>query len=190
MIYGYARVSSDDQDTTIQRRELEKYGCQTIFEENKSGATAGRWDRPQLHKALESLWEGDTFVVWKLDRLSRSLSDLLHILTRIEQAGATFESVTERIETKSPSGRLMMQMLGCFAEFERAMIKERTKIGIARARAEGRVGNAKNKLSAAQQAEALAMLRAGRSQTEIAEIFEIHKSTVCRLAKEGRVLAR
>jgi DNA invertase Pin-like site-specific DNA recombinase len=190
MIIGYARVSSDEQDTAIQVEALEKYGCQKIYEENKSGGTAARWDRPKLHEALESLWEGDTFVVWKLDRLSRSLSDLLHLLSQIEKAGATFESLTERIETKSPSGRLMMQMLGCFAEFERSMIRERTKLGIARARAEGRWGNAKCKLSPAQQKEAREMLKSGRSQVEVAALFNVHRSTICRLASETRVLAR
>ena len=129
-----------------------------------------------MHEALKSLREGDTFVVWKLDRLSRSLSDLLHILTQIKNAGAAFESVTERIETKSPVGKLMIQMLGCFAEFERSMIRERTKIGIARARAEGRWGNAKFKLSPAQKKEAIKMVRSGeKSQTEVAGLFEVHR---------------
>ena len=188
MEIGYARVSTDDQDTAAQVSALEAYGCTTIYKENKSGGKAGRWDRPELHKALDSLNRGDTFVVWKLDRLSRSLSDLLHLLSQIKDSGATFESLTEHIETRSAAGELMMNMLACFAQFERQMIKERTKLGIARARAEGRWGNAKFALSPIQQKEALRMVHEGRSQSEVAKLFGIHRSTLWRLLSERRVL--
>jgi DNA invertase Pin-like site-specific DNA recombinase len=102
-------------------------------------ASGGRWDRPELHRLLDHLREGDTIAVWKLDRLSRSLKDVLHIMERIADAGAGFRSITENIDTTTPAGRMMMQMVGAFAEFERAMIRERTSAGLAVARAAGRI---------------------------------------------------
>ena len=108
-----------------------------IFEEKASG---GRWDRPQLHRMLDHLRPGDVLVVWKLDRLSRSLKDLLHIIDKIDKMGAAFRSLTEAIDTSTSAGRMMMQMIGSFAEFERAMIRERTRAGLERARGEGRIG--------------------------------------------------
>ena len=127
MLVGYARVSkADDQDTAAQVKALRKAGCKRIFEEKVSG---GRWDRPQLHKALEQLQEGDVLVVWKLDRLSRSLKDLLHIMERVRDAGAGFRSITEAVDTTTAAGRMVMQVLGSFAEFERSMVRERTRAG-------------------------------------------------------------
>ena len=110
-----------------------------MFEEAASG---GRWDRPVLKNMLRQLRDGDGVVVWKLDRLSRSLKDLLPIMERIEAAGAGLRSLTERIDTTTPAGRMMMPMVGRFAAFERAMIRERTSAGLAQARAEGRGGAA------------------------------------------------
>src|SRR6202043_3208410 len=103
MLIGYARVSKiDQQDTRAQVKALKEVGCKRIFEEKASG---GRWDRPQLHKALEQLREGDVLVVWKLDRLSRSLKDLLHIMERVRDAGAGFRSITEVVDTTTSAGR-------------------------------------------------------------------------------------
>ena len=144
VLLGYARVSKgDEQNNLLQARALRAAGCRRLFEEVASG---GRWDRPELHRMLDHLREGDTVVVWKLDRLSRSLKDVLHIMERIARAGAGFQSITENIDTTTPAGRMMMQMIGSFAEFERAMIRERTSAGIAAARAEGRVGGRRKKL--------------------------------------------
>jgi DNA invertase Pin-like site-specific DNA recombinase len=124
MLLGYARISkSDDQDAAPQIRALKKAGCKKVFEEAASG---GRWDRPELHCLLDQMRAGDALVVWKLDRLSRSLKDLLVILERIDAMGCKFRSLTESIDTSGPAGRMMMQMLGSFAEFEREMIRERT----------------------------------------------------------------
>src|SRR5260370_11224017 len=141
MRIGYGRVSTSEQDTAAQVSALNGSGCEIIFTENKSGGKAGRWDRPELHKALDSLGPGDTFVVWKLDRLSRSLSDLMHLLAQIKNAGATFESLTEHIETKSAAGEIMMNMLACFAQLERQMIDERPRVGTVRDTADIRCGN-------------------------------------------------
>src|ERR1700675_4887191 len=127
MLIGYARVSTNDQETAAQVAALKAAGCERTYREKASG---GRWDRPELHRLLDQLREGDTLVVWKLDRLSRSLKDLLHILEKIDAAGATFRSLTEAIDTSGAAGRMMMQMLGCFAEYERAMVRERTRAGL------------------------------------------------------------
>ena len=131
----------DPQNNALQTKTLKVAGCRRLFEEAASG---GRWDRPELHRMLDQLRDGDTVVVWKLDRLSRSPKDVLHTMERIADAGAGFRSVTENIDTTTPAGRMMMQMVGSFAEFERAMIRERTSAGLAVARAEGRVGGRRN----------------------------------------------
>ena len=129
LLLGYARVSkADDQDNAAQVKALRQAGYKRVFEEKASG---GRWDRPQLHKALEQLREGDVLVVWKLDRLSRSLKDLLHIMEQVAAAGAGFQSITEAVDTTTSAGRMLMQMLGSFAEFERSMVRERTRAGLA-----------------------------------------------------------
>jgi DNA invertase Pin-like site-specific DNA recombinase len=185
MHIGYARVSTDDQHTENQIEQLKKAGCERIYKENASG---GRWDRPELHKALEHLRRGDVLVCWKLDRLSRSLSDLLRILLKVDEAGAKFKSLTEEIDTTTPMGRMVMQVVGSFAEFERSIIKERTKLGLARARANGRIGGGRYKLSPTQQAEAIKMIRLGaKSQAEIAELFNVDRSTISRMMTEVRL---
>jgi DNA invertase Pin-like site-specific DNA recombinase len=114
MLLGYARVSKgDEQSNKMQAKALRAVGCRRIFEEAASG---GRWDRPELHRVLDQLREDDVVVVWKLDRLSRSLKDVLHIMERIGDAGAGFRSITEAIDTTTPAGRMMMQMVGAFAD--------------------------------------------------------------------------
>jgi DNA invertase Pin-like site-specific DNA recombinase len=184
MHIGYARVSTDDQHTENQIEQLEKAGCERVYRENASG---GRWDRPELQDCLKHIRKGDTLVVWKLDRLTRSLSDLLRILAKVDEAGAGFRSLTESIDTTQPAGRLMMNMLGSFNQFEREIIKERTKLGLQRARANGRIGGGRYKLSASQQAEAIKMIRIGeKSQAEIAELFNVDRSTISRMMKEVR----
>src|ERR1700730_7927533 len=137
MLIGYARISKSEQDTKAQVTALQSAGCELVFREKASGR---RWDRPELHKLLGQLRKGDVLVVWKLDRLSRSLRDVLTIMDRVQEKKAGFRSLTEAMDTTTPAGRMMMQMVASFAEFERAMLKERTKIGLAPAPAEGRVG--------------------------------------------------
>jgi DNA invertase Pin-like site-specific DNA recombinase len=183
---GYARVSTEQQDPNGQVRELEK-GCDEVRKEYASG---GRWDRPVLQHILRFIQPGDVLVVWKLDRLSRSLADLLRILKHLEDAGAGFKSLTESIDTTTPAGRMMMQIVGAFAEFERAMLRERTNLGLARAKAEGRVGGNRAKLTSKQREAALQMLEEGKSQSEVAEIFGVHRSNICRLAQERRLISK
>jgi DNA invertase Pin-like site-specific DNA recombinase len=178
MLLGYARVSTDDQDTAAQIAALEAAGCERIFKEKASG---GRWDRPQLQKLLEQLRPGDVLVVWKLDRLSRSLKDLLHLMERVDDAGAGFRSVTEAIDTTTPAGRMMMQMVGAFAEFEREMIRERTRAGLDTARQRGRIGGRPRSLDPEQEQEAVRMVISGqKSGAEVARLFRVHPSTVSR----------
>ncbi len=122
MRLGYARVSkAEEQDPAAQVAALRAAGCERIYEERASG---GPWDCPELHRLLDHLREGDVLVVWKLDRLSRSLKDLLHLMERVHEAGAGFRSLTEAVDTTTPAGRMLMQMVGAFAEFEREMIRE------------------------------------------------------------------
>lgn len=184
MRIGYARVSKGDQDTTLQLKALEAAGVQKTYTENASG---GRWDRPELHKALEQLREGDVLVVWKLDRLSRSLKDLLTLLEQIEGRGAGFRSLTENIDTTTPAGRMMMQMVGSFAEFERAMIRERTSAGLAQARAEGRIGGRRPKLGDKQRREIAESVTSGRkSGAEMARLYGVSEPTVSRIVAAHR----
>jgi len=130
----------------------------------------------------QALREGDTVVVWKLNRLSRSLKDVLYIMERITNAGAGFRSITENIDTTTPAGRMMMQMIGAFAEFERAMIRERTPAGLAAARAEGRIGGRRKKLDAAKRREIAESVVSGRkSGADMARLYGVSQPTVSRI---------
>ena len=162
MLIGYARVSKiDQQDTRAQVKALKEAGCKRIYEESASG---GRWDRPQLHRALDQVREGDVLVVWKLDRLSRSLKDMLHILEKLTEAGAGFRSLTENVDSTVPAGKMLLSMLGAFAEFERSMVRERTRMGLQAARERGRVGGRKPKIKPNQRAEILRMVNSGKTR--------------------------
>jgi DNA invertase Pin-like site-specific DNA recombinase len=186
MLIGYARVSTDDQDTAAQVAALKAARCERVFREKASG---GRWDRPELHRLLEQLRKGDVLVVWKLDRLSRSLRDVLIIMERLAEAKAGFRSLTEAIDTTTPAGRMMMQMVGAFAEFERAMLRERTKAGLETAREEGRIGGRRPKLSPQQQAEIRKMITRGdKTAADAARLFKIHPATVSRLLARQAML--
>ncbi len=187
MLLGYARVSTEDQDTTAQEAALTAAGVGRIFTEHASG---GRWDRPQLHRLLDQARAGDVVVVWKLDRLSRSLKDLLHIMDRLDKAGAGFRSLTEAIDTTAPAGRMMLAMLGAFAEFERAMVRERTRAGLAAAAKQGRRGGRRPKLTPVQRAEVVDMVSTGRrTGAEAARLFGVNPATISRLVSSARVSA-
>jgi DNA invertase Pin-like site-specific DNA recombinase len=185
MLIGYARVSTNEQDTATQVAALKSAGCERIFREKAPG---GRWDRPELHRLLDQLRKGDVLVVWKLDRLSRSLRDVLTIMEQIAEAKAGFRSLSEAIDTTSPAGRMMMQMLGAFAEFERAMLRERTKAGLESARRQGRIGGRRPKLGPEQQAEIIKMVSRGRrTAADAARLFDVHPATVSRLLAHARM---
>ncbi|GGO33073.1 MULTISPECIES: recombinase family protein [Deinococcus] len=180
MQVGYARVSKqNEQDTAAQLRALKTAGAERVFTEHASG---GRWDRPELHKMLDQLRAGDVVVVWKLDRLSRSLKDVLHLMELLGEKGVGFRSLTEAIDTTTPAGRMMMQMVGAFAEFERAMIRERTNAGLEQARLEGRVGGRKRKLLPHQEQDIRESVGSGqRTAAQCARLFGVHPSTITRL---------
>ena len=170
MQIGCARVSTDHWDTASKWRRSRPVGA------------SGCWDRPELHRLLDQLRKGDALVVWKLDRLSRLLRDVLTIMERLGKAGAGFRSLTEAIDTTTPAGRMMMQMVGAFAEFERAMLKERTKAGLDAAREEGRIGGRRPKLTPQQQVEIRKLVSKGdKTAADAARLFKIHPATVSRL---------
>jgi len=185
VLLGYSRVSKgEEQSNAAQAKALRAAGCRRIFEEAASG---GRWDRPELHRMLDQLREGDVVVVWKLDRLSRSLKDVLHIMERIGDASAGFRSITEAIDTTTPAGRMMMQMVAAFAEFERAMVRERTSAGLAAARAEGRIGGRRKKLNTAKRREIAESVISGRKTgAEMARLYNISAPTVSRIVAAHR----
>ncbi len=179
MRIGYARVSTQDQNTAAQIAALQSAGCELIFQEK---ATGSRWERPELHRLIGQLRKQDVVIVWKLDRLSRSLKDLLTLMEKIQQAGAGFQSLTESIDTTSPGGRMMMQMVGAFAEFERAMLRERTKNGLDAARKAGRVGGRRPKLKEHQAQEIMNLVSSGqKTAADVARLFNVHPATVSRL---------
>ena len=185
MIFGYSRISKgDDQNARLQIQAFKAAKVEKVFEETASG---GRWDRPSLHKMLDQLREGDVVVVWKLDRLSRSLKDLLVIMEHIDQAGAGFKSLTESIDTTTPAGRMMMQMVGAFAEFEREMIRERTKAGLDAARKEGRIGGRRPKLRQDQQKDIADNVLSGRkSGADMARLYNVSEATISRVVAQYR----
>lgn len=188
MLIGYARVSTDKQHNENQIEQLLSEGCDKsrIFKDTASG---GQWDRPQLHRALDQLRPGDTLVVWKFDRLSRSLSDLIRIIDRVNKAEANFKSLTESIDTATPVGRAMMHILGTFAEFEREMIRQRTNLGLDRAKAKGVKLGGHFILSKVRQADAIRAVQSGKTQTEVAKDQGVSKATICRMMSLARANA-
>ena len=187
MKIGYARVSADKQETKAQEAELLKYGCpkDKIFFEILSGSST---HKPQLNKAIEQLREGDELVVWKLDRLSRSLKDLLFVVEKIAKANATFTSLTEHLDTKGPAGRALMQMLGVFAEFERNMISERTKLGVRAAIADGKAVGRPSALSPEKRRHLFDMINSGqKTQAQMAKMFDVNRSVISRMISKSRV---
>ncbi|NMM36276.1 MAG: recombinase family protein [Glaciimonas sp.] len=179
MLIGYANAPNDDQETATREFALKQARCKKIFSEIASG---GQRDRPQLMRALDQLRAGDVLVLGKLDRLSRLLKNLLKIMERIDRLSASFHSLAKAIETATPAGRMMMQMIGSFGEFERSMIRERTRAGLESARKQGHIGGRKPKLDAYQQQEIVAMVIPGQKTTaETARLFNIHPATASRL---------
>jgi DNA invertase Pin-like site-specific DNA recombinase len=147
MKIGYARVSTNDQNLDLQTNALEKDGCSKIFSDKATGKNT---QRAGLQEALEYLRKGDVLVIWKLDRLGRSLKDLIQIVTDLEKKEIGFRSLTESMDTTSPSGKLVFHIFASLAEFERNVNLERTKAGLSAARARGKFGGRKKKLTVTQ----------------------------------------
>src|SRR5579863_7880898 len=187
MLLGYARVSTQDQKPELQLDALRQAGCEKLFTEKASGAQR---ERPQLQAAVDYIREGDTLVVWKLDRLARSLKQLIETVEELEQRGIGFRSLTESIDTTTSGGRLVFHIFGALAEFERAIIRERTKAGLLAARNRGRKGGRRRSLTDRDIQAARAMLGSPDiSFAETARRMRVSKSTLYRYFPGGRGLA-
>lgn len=185
MDIGYARVSTQDQKTDLQLDALKQAGCDQIYTEQFTGGTRVR---PELENCLRSLRKGDTLVVWRLDRLGRSLKDLVTIITELEERGVAFRSVTEAIDTSTSGGKLVFHLFGALAEFERSIIQERTRAGLAAARARGRKGGRKPKMSTADIRKAWAMLQDPEiTKAEVAKHFGVSRVTLDSSLKRSKL---
>jgi DNA invertase Pin-like site-specific DNA recombinase len=167
MRVGYARVSTEDQTLDLQRDALKRAKCRDIYEEHASGKNTAR---PQLEACLKALRDGDTLIAWRLDRLGRSLGDLIRLTHELKARGVGFASLTEQIDTRSPSGQLVFHVFGALAEFERNLIRERTMAGLKAARARGRKGGRPRKLSPKDL----------KTVSTVAEKFQVARSTLYR----------
>lgn len=179
MRIGYVRVSTLDQNPDLQVEKLRGAGCEKLVVEKAAGARA---DRPELNRLLrDMLREGDTLVIWKLDRLARSLKQLIETASDLKARGIGLVSLTDAIDTSSPGGMLVFHMLGAIAEFERALIRERTMAGLAEARRKGRRGGRPRRLSEKDTAAARALLAHGTlTAKEVAARFGVSKATLYR----------
>ena len=181
---GYARVSTEDQHLDLQRHALQQSGCHVIYEEAASGKNAERLELEQCSKALRT---GDTLVVWRLDRLGRSLPDLVQIVADLERSGISFESLTEKIKIESAAGKLVFHVSAALAEFERSLIPERTHAGLAAARARGRSDGRKPKLGEKQVREIKSLLRDPDIQVaDVARRYGVSRTTLYKHVGEHR----
>ncbi len=187
MKIGYARVSTEDQNPDLQLTALRRAGCGKIFTDKATGTNA---KRPALAKCLKALKAGDVLTVWKLDRLGRSLRDLIALLDDLKGQGVAFQSLTEAIDTETPTGRAMWQMVGILAELERSLIQERTKAGRAAAVARGVRMGRKRLLSAQQVAHARKLIGQGEGPDAVAKSLSVSRRTLYRAlsAKDLTVL--
>ncbi len=184
MQIGYARVSTTDQNPQLQVDALESAGCDAIYEERASGAQR---NRPELKRALDRLREGDVLAVWKLDRLARSLKQLIETVEALDERGIQFKSLTEGIDTTTANGRLVFHIMGALAEFERGLIRERTMAGLAAARKNGRTGGRPRALADADLKVAKTLLRDGDlTVTQVADRLNVAPSTLYRHLPGGR----
>ena len=177
MLIGYARVSTQDQNLELQREALRQAGCQKVFEDQVSGT---RVERPGLAKAREMLREGDTLVVWKLDRLGRRVKQLVDLVGELQQQGVQFKSLTDAIDTGTPSGRFFFHVMASLAEMERDLIVERTRAGLEVARQLGRKGGRKPKMTASKIESARKLLDSGMPHRDVAQNLGVSVPTLYR----------
>ena len=178
MLIGYARVSTQDQKPELQLDALKAAGCEKVFVEKASGAQR---ERPELKAALDYMRDGDTLVVWKLDRLARSMKQLIETVEGLEEVGVGFRSLTEAIDTTTAGGKLVFHVFGALAEFERSIIRERTRAGLDAARARGRKGGRPAKLKEDDLRAARAMLADGEITVEaVAKRLDVSPATLYR----------
>ena len=180
MKYGYARASTDDQNPALQLAALKNAGCKAVFKDD--GPSAATIKRPALLRCLRKLEHGDTLIVWKLDRLGRSLRDLITMLDDLKHRGVKFRSLTEAIDTETPTGRAMWQMIGVLAELERSLISERTRAGVKAAKGRGVKFGRKRKLTPQQIDEARKLLAKKKppSREYVADLFKVNRTTLYR----------
>lgn len=177
MLIGYARVSTTDQNLDLQLAALNQAGCGKVYEDCISGT---RTDRPGLALALEVIREGDTFVVWKLDRLGRSVKGLIDLITELEKRGIHFKSLTDSIDTATPSGRFFFHVMASLAQMERELIVERTRAGLIAASKQGRIGGRKRKMTDSKIESARKLLSSGITPKEVANNLGISIPTLYR----------
>ena len=183
MNIGYARVSTQDQNLDLQNDALKAAGCENIYTDKMSGA---KTERPGLEKIMSFIRKGDTLVVWKLDRLGRSLKHLIQVMNQLEERGIYFKSVQESLDTSTPGGKLIFHVFGALAEFERDIISERTKAGLAAARARGRKGGRPRNLSKKQIEMAKNLMDdVNITISEICETLRVSKATLYRYTKKN-----
>jgi len=182
MLIGYARVSTHDQTLALQQDALTKAGCQRIFTDTASG---GQTDRPGFSEALSHLRAGDILVVWKLDRLGRSLKDLIARITQLQSQDIGFKSLTEQIDTTTSGGKLIFHIFGSLAEFERDIIRERTQAGLAAARARGKRGGRRPTLKPKEIAIVRKLYEDKQTPVEdLCRMFKISRMTLWRYVKK------
>ncbi|BAE46325.1 recombinase family protein [Rhodococcus erythropolis] len=174
---GYARVSTTDQNPELQLDALNAAGCFRVWTDKASGA---KTDRPQLAAVMDALRPGDTLIVWRIDRLGRSLSHLIDTVESLEKRGVAFRSLNDPIDTTTSSGKLIFQIFGALSEFERNLVRERTMAGLTAARDRGRIGGRPSSLTAAKKRQANKMRGDGVSMREIAEVLGVARSTLYR----------
>lgn len=183
MLFGYARVSTTDQNPALQLDALKAAGCERLFVDE--GISGGAIKRPALDKALATLKAGDVLIVWKLDRLGRSLSHLIQLTKALGDRDIGFRSLSEAIDTTSSSGRLLFHIMGALAEFERALIVERTRAGLTSAKQRGTKLGRKPKLSPDQIAHARKLIDAGESPSHVAKTIGVSTATLYRAIPAG-----
>ncbi|MDA8205797.1 MAG: recombinase family protein [Thermaerobacter sp.] len=181
MLIGYARVSTADQTLALQEDALRSAGCEKIFRDVVSGGTT---ERPGLSEALKYARRGDAVVVWKLDRLGRSLAHLIQVVQDLQQRGVGFRSLQEEMDTTTPGGQLIFHIFGALAEFERSLIRERTQAGLAAARARGHAGG-RPRVMTAQTLRMAQQLLADPDQTvhQVCQVLQVSRSTLYRYLK-------
>jgi DNA invertase Pin-like site-specific DNA recombinase len=177
MLIGYARVSTDDQNLDLQLDALKAAGCGQMFTDKVSGASKSK---DGLEEALKYARDGDTLVVWKLDRLGRTVKGLVELVEGIQARGVQFKSVTDGIDTSTTAGRFFFHVMAALAEMERELIRERTKAGLSAARARGRLGGRKPKMDESKIASAKHLLNSGMAGAEVAKNLGVSRATLYR----------
>ena len=177
MLIGYARVSTSDQNLNLQKDALLKIGCEKIYEDEISGTTK---QRPGLDKALDVLRAGDTLIVWKLDRLGRSIKNLISLISDLNSKDIHFKSITDSIDTSTPSGRFFFHIMASLAQMERELIAERTKAGLNAAKKLGRIGGRKRKMTKSKIIAAKKLLDSGIAPKDVAQNLGVSLATLYR----------